>query len=139
MAHSLLFSRVISRVCFVALLLALPVRGLSEPLNGEKHRRPKTGLVLAGGGALGMAHVGVLKVLEANRIPVDVITGTSMGSIVGAAYASGATVQEMEQILSETDWDELFKETLDREDVEYRNKYGRRGQFLGDAKVGRGS
>jgi NTE family protein len=83
-----------------------------------------------------MAHVGVLKVLEANRIPVDIITGTSMGSIVGAAYASGATVQEMEQILSETNWDDLFKETLDREDVEYRDKYGRRGQFLGDAKVG---
>lgn len=99
-------------------------------------RRPKTGLVLAGGGALGMAHVGVLKVLEANRIPVDIITGTSMGSIVGAAYASGATVQEMEQILSETNWDDLFKETLNREDVEYRNKYGRRGQFLGDAKIG---
>jgi len=59
-----------------------------------------------------------------------------MGSIVGAAYASGATVDEMEQILSGTDWDELFKETLEREDVEYRDKYGRRGQFLGDAKIG---
>jgi NTE family protein len=83
-----------------------------------------------------MAHVGVLKVLEANRIPVDVITGTSMGSIVGAAYASGCAVPEMEQVLFETDWDALFNETLKREDVEYRNKYGRGGQFLGDAKIG---
>ena len=58
-----------------------------------------------------MAHVGVLKVLEANRVPVDIITGTSMGSIVGAGYASGATVAEMEQVLSETDWDALFKES----------------------------
>jgi NTE family protein len=99
-------------------------------------RRPRTGLVLAGGGALGMAHVGVLKVLEANRIPVDVIAGTSMGSIVGAAYASGATVTEMEQILSETDWDALFKETIERENVDFRDKYGRSGQFLGDAKIG---
>lgn len=100
-----------------------------------KHR-PKVGLVLAGGGALGMAHVGVLKVLEANRIPVDIITGTSMGSIVGAGYASGATVKEMEEILSKTDWDALFDETISREDVEYRAKYGRAGQFLGDAKIG---
>lgn len=100
-----------------------------------KHR-PKIGLVLAGGGALGMAHVGVLKVLEANRIPVDIITGTSMGSIVGAGYASGATVHEMEEILSDTDWDALFDETLSRQDVDYRSKYGRGGQFLGDAKIG---
>jgi NTE family protein len=92
--------------------------------------------VLAGGGALGMAHVGVLKILEANRIPVDIITGTSMGSIVGAAYASGATVEEMEQLLSETNWDELFRETRDRPDVAFRDKYGRSGQFLGDAKIG---
>lgn len=104
--------------------------------EGPTSKRPKIGLVLAGGGALGMAHVGVLKVLEANRIPVDIITGTSMGSIVGAAYASGATVEEMQTILSKTDWDALFKETLAREDVEYRNKYGRAGQFTGDAKVG---
>jgi NTE family protein len=78
----------------------------------------------------------VLKVLEANRIPVDVITGTSMGSIVGAAYASGCTVPEMEGVLFDTDWDALFNETLKRQDVEYRDKYGRGGQFLGDAKIG---
>jgi len=121
---------------FLLILISLPHYAISEPPTQKQLDRPKTGLVLAGGGALGMAHVGVLKVLEANRIPVDIITGTSMGSIVGAAYASGATVQEMEQILSETNWDDLFKETLEREDVEYRDKYGRRGQFLGDAKIG---
>jgi NTE family protein len=112
--------------------------GVADTLNAQPPgaRRPKIGLVLAGGGALGMAHVGVLKVLEEHRIPVDIITGTSMGSIVGAAYASGATVEEMEKILSETDWDSLFNETLAREDVEYRDKYGRAGQFTGDAKIG---
>ena len=107
-----------------------------QPLPPVGAHRPKIGLVLAGGGALGMAHVGVLKELEANRIPVDVIAGTSMGSIVGAAYASGATVREMEEILSETDWDALFNETIARENVDYRDKYGRSGQFLGDAKIG---
>ena len=99
-------------------------------------RRPKTGLVLAGGGALGMAHIGVLKVLEANRIPVDIITGTSMGSIVGAAYASGATVPEMETLLGNTDWDELFNEQNKRTDETYRNKYGVDGEILGSAKIG---
>jgi len=132
------------RVSKLLLAKALPVLMsaliCTSTATGQENRRqsarPKIGLVLAGGGALGMAHVGVLKVLEANRIPVDVIAGTSMGSIVGAAYASGATVSEMEQILSETDWDALFKETIERENVDFRDKYGRSGQFLGDAKIG---
>ena len=51
--------------------------------------RPRIALVLAGGGARGGAHIGVLKVLEEQRIPIDIIVGTSAGSIVGAAYASG--------------------------------------------------
>jgi len=58
--------------------------------------RPKIGLVLSGGGARGAAHIGVLKVLEELRVPVDVIAGTSMGSIVGAAYATGMSIPEME-------------------------------------------
>jgi NTE family protein len=130
----------VRQVAFRALLLAAIFCQLCSPVvslaESRSPKRPKTGLVLAGGGALGMAHVGVLKVLEANRIPVDIITGTSMGSIVGAAYASGATVDEMQDILSKTDWDALFNETLAREDVEYRSKYGRAGQFTGDAKIG---
>ena len=51
--------------------------------------RPSVGLVLAGGGARGAAHIGVLKYLEANNIPVDIVTGTSMGAIVGGLYAAG--------------------------------------------------
>jgi NTE family protein len=102
----------------------------------EVARPKKIGLVLAGGGALGMAHVGVLKVLEANRIPIHFVTGTSMGSIVGAAYASGATVPEMERILSETDWDALFDESLKRQHLLYRNKSGRANQIFGSGKLG---
>ena len=59
--------------------------------------RPRIGLVLGGGGARGSAHVGVLKVLEEMRIPIDYITGTSMGSIVGGLYASGFTPDEIER------------------------------------------
>jgi NTE family protein len=125
----------VSVISLAAAMCLLAHKTLAQEHRQGAHR-PKIGLVLAGGGALGMAHVGVLKVLEANRIPVDIIAGTSMGSIVGAAYASGATVSEMEQILAETDWDELFKETIERENVDFRDKYGRSGQFLGDAKIG---
>ena len=55
--------------------------------------RPRIGLVLGGGGAKGGAHIGVIKVLEEMHIPVDCIAGTSMGSIVGAAYATGQSAQ----------------------------------------------
>jgi NTE family protein len=120
----------------IPFFLALAVAPLAYSHPPTTNKRPKIGLVLAGGGALGMAHVGVLKVLDENRIPIDIITGTSMGSIVGAAYASGATVNEMEEILSKTDWDTLFDETLARQDVKYRDKYGRAGQFTGGAKIG---
>lgn len=123
------------RVVFAVLSIFFFAENISAEPSKVSHR-PRVGLVLAGGGALGMAHVGVLKVLEANRIPVDIITGTSMGSIVGAGYASGASVREMEEMLSGTDWDALFNESLSRQDVEYRSKYGRGGQFLGDAKIG---
>lgn len=107
----------------------IPVKSKSQNLN-----RPKIGLVLKGGGALGFAHVGVLKVLERNHIPIDVIAGTSMGSIVGAAYASGASLAEMEKVLSETSWGEFFGEKIHRQNVDYRLKAGRSREIYGDTK-----
>ena len=61
--------------------------------------RPKVGLVLAGGGARGGAHVGVLKALEELRVPVDFIAGTSVGAIIGGFYASGMSVEEIERVI----------------------------------------
>ena len=69
--------------------------------SAEAAQRPRIGLALSGGGARGAAHVGVLRVLEALKIPVDYIAGTSMGSIVGALYASGMTPDEIAQALRE--------------------------------------
>lgn len=126
----------IIRTCLAVLLgcvLALPQAAAETP---ARKSRPKIGLVLEGGGALGFAHVGVIKVLEEERIPVHVIAGTSMGSIVGAAYASGRSVGEMEKVLAETDWDKLFDETIPRELLDYRLKSGRDGELFGDAKIG---
>jgi NTE family protein len=98
-------------------------------------KKPKICLVLKGGGALGLAHVGVLKVLEKNRVPVHCIAGASMGSIVGAAYASGNTIEDLEKVLSTTNWDELFGENIARETRAFRLKPGRNRELYGDAKL----
>ncbi|OQW91921.1 MAG: patatin, partial [Beggiatoa sp. IS2] len=84
--------------------------------------RPKIGLVLGGGGARGLAHVGVIKVLEELRIPVDIIVGTSMGSIVGGLYASGMTTQELETTVINIDWDDVFHDAPSRDQLPFRQK-----------------
>ena len=84
--------------------------------------RPKIGLVLGGGGARGYAHVGVLKKLEEMRIPYDYIAGTSMGSIVGGFLATGMESEELTQVVRDADWDDLFKDKTDREDLPFRRK-----------------
>ncbi len=70
--------------------------------------RPRVGLVLAGGGAKGGAHVGVLKVLEELRVPIDCIAGTSMGALVGGGYASGIPAAELEQFVTNIDWKKVL-------------------------------
>jgi NTE family protein len=84
--------------------------------------RPKIGLVLAGGGAKGAAHVGVLKVLEELNIPIDYVAGTSMGSIIGGLYASGMSPQEIEQEIKQIDWKDVFIDEPNREDRSFRRK-----------------
>ena len=69
-------------------------------------QRKKVGLVLSGGGAKGLAHVGVLKVLEENKIPIDYVVGTSMGGVVGGMYAAGYNADEIEQIVINPDFQE---------------------------------
>jgi NTE family protein len=92
--------------------------------------RPKIGLVLSGGGARGAAHIGVLKVLEELRVPVDVIAGTSMGSIVGAAYATGMTVAEMEAAIVQISTRGLFTDKPPRADQTIRQKSDDLSPFL---------
>jgi NTE family protein len=88
----------------------------------ESTDRPRIGLALSGGGARGAAHVGVLKVLEELRVPVDCITGTSMGSIVGGGYAIGIAPTEMERIISTTNWKEIFTDRPPRNEIPMRRK-----------------
>lgn len=79
-------------------------------LLAEERDRARVGLVLSGGGAKGMAHVGVLRVLEEMNIPVDVVVGTSAGSAVGALYASGMSVARIEERFIEMDWLSSFRD-----------------------------
>ena len=72
----------------------------------------RIGLVLSGGTARGLAHVGILKVLEEEKVPVEYVTGTSMGSIIGGLYSVGYTPDEIEKIASEMDWLALFNDSL---------------------------
>jgi len=85
-------------------------------------KRPRIGLVLSGGGARGLTHIGVLKVLEELRVPVDYITATSMGSIVGGLYASGMSARDMEQLVTSLDWPSFFSDQPPRRELSVRRK-----------------
>lgn len=84
--------------------------------------RPRVGLVLSGGGARGLSHVGVLKVLEEARVPVDLIVGTSMGAIIGGLYASGMNAAELEREILAVDWGDVFERREPRQLLSQRRK-----------------
>ena len=85
---------------------------IEKPLN--KEYRPKVALVLSGGGAKGAAHIGVLKALEKYKVPVDYVVGTSVGSIVGAMYSVGYTPEQIEELVLNLDFMDLFSNEEDR-------------------------
>ncbi len=85
-------------------------------------KRPKIALVLSGGGAKGIAHVGVLKIIERTGLQVDYITGTSMGSIVGGLYASGYTADMLEQLVLNMDWDAMLEDEISRRSTSIEEK-----------------
>jgi NTE family protein len=88
--------------------------------------RPSIGLVLDGGGALGLAHIGVLKWFEENRIPVDRLTGTSMGSLIGALYATGRSADEIEEVATGAELPNIFHVSVDYDQLNYRRREDRR-------------
>lgn len=131
--QSMRWSWIHAHVVFLTIvLLVIPAMALSQT---EGDARPKIGLVLSGGGARGVAHVGVIKVLDEMRIPVDYITGTSMGAIVGSLYASGMSAKEVEQTILNADWTMWLSDRPSRADRPYRRKADDFG-FLVDFEVG---
>lgn len=88
----------------------------------QADQRPRIGLVLGGGSARGLAHIGVLHWLEENRIPVDLVVGASMGGLVGGIYATGWTPDEIQALLENLDWDELLRASPPYRHLTYRRK-----------------
>lgn len=108
--------------CVIAVLLLHATQVTADEEESTAARRPRIGLVLGGGGARGAAHVGVLKVIEEMRIPVDYVAGTSMGSIVGGLYASGLNSAQIEREILAMDWGDLFQDEPNREERSFRRK-----------------
>jgi NTE family protein len=102
----------IKRIFYVVTFIFFGVLGMAQTPNGEAP--PKIGLVLSGGGAKGLAHIGALKVIEEAGVKVDYIGGTSMGAIVGALYASGYSAHELDSIFKVTDFTELIQDNVPR-------------------------
>ncbi len=102
----------------------LPARAASAPAEARPGvpGRPRIALVLSGGGARGLAHIGVLKVLERARVPVDLIVGTSMGAIIGGLYASGMEASAIDAEIRRVDWDGLFANRVARPELPLRQK-----------------
>ncbi|MBN1158832.1 MAG: patatin-like phospholipase family protein [Bacteroidales bacterium] len=99
------------RLLFVAFTLTAGISLMSSAQNIPSER-PKVGLVLSGGGAKGLAHIGVLQVLEELGIQPDYISGTSMGSIVGGLYAIGYSADELSQLNGNADWNTLLSDNI---------------------------
>ena len=117
------------RLFSITLLLLLSLAAFAQ--------RPKVGVVLSGGGARGAAHVGVLKVLEENEIPIDIIVGTSMGSIVGGLYAIGYRAADLDSIVMNQDWNFLMSDRIPRRDRLFERKQDQ-GKYLLEIPFGAG-
>lgn len=112
--------RLISRVLVLA-VFSLFVTSVVASEHGREDK-PIVAVVLAGGGAKGAAHIGVLKALEDLNIPIDIITGTSMGAYVGGLYSTGKTADEIERFLHTVDWYSGYQDEVGREEKSIRDK-----------------
>jgi NTE family protein len=125
----LVMSRIACRLIAVCLVF------FAAGAQAQQLSHPKTCLVLGGGGARGAAHIGILKILEREHVPIDCITGTSMGAIVGGLYAAGYKANEIEGILKAIDWKDMFQDDPPRDELPMRRKEDEL-RFLGGIELG---
>jgi NTE family protein len=102
-----------------------PAAPQTEPRTQQKQRL-KIGVALEGGGALGLAHIGVLQWFEEQHIPVDYVAGTSMGGLVGGFYATGVSPSDMKNLIEHLDWDEILRDRTPYEDLSFLRKQDQR-------------
>jgi len=108
---------------FLLCVLAASSYGHSqEHPKPDVAKHPKLGLVLEGGGALGLAHIGVITWMEEHRIPVSYVAGTSMGGLVGGFYATGQSPAEVRKLIDGIDWDEVLSGVTPFRDLSFRRK-----------------
>jgi NTE family protein len=110
-----------SMLVLCALAAGSLVRSQELPKH-DKTPHPKLGLVLEGGGALGLAHIGVITWMEEHRIPVSYVAGTSMGGLVGGMYATGLSPAEVRQLINGIDWDQVLSGVTPFRDLSFRRK-----------------
>src|SRR5579864_6175043 len=122
------------RAVAVIALLLLPFHTAAQdpqaPAQPESQaatkRRLKIGVALEGGGALGLAHIGVLQWFEEQHIPVDYIAGTSMGGLVGGFYATGMNPEELKKLIAQVNWDEILRDRTPYQDLSFLRKQDQR-------------
>ena len=127
-------------IALTFLLILLPLFSSAQDTSATAQapapaHRPRIGLALSGGGAMGLAEIGVIQWMEENHIPVDRIAGTSMGSIIGAMYATGMSPAEIQKFAESIDWDQALLPEPVYAQLSYRRKQDRR-DFLINAPLG---
>jgi NTE family protein len=105
---------------------ATPTSSVLAATKTPQQNRPTIGVALEGGGAMGLAHIGVLRWFEEHHIPVDYVAGTSMGGLVGGFYATGMTPEEMQKLIEGLDWREILGDRTPYADLSYRRKEDQR-------------
>ena len=123
------------KIGFAILIFTTSFNSYSYPQTTLE--RPKIGLALSGGGAKGLAHIGVLKVLEEIEMPIDYIAGTSMGSIAGALYSIGYRADELEKLALSTDWTDFLSDEVSRRFVAMQEKIWD-GRYMGSFPISKG-
>lgn len=98
----------VKHLLFILVFLGLPTYLHAQAQDRDEGDRPTIGLALGGGAAKGFAHIGILEWFEENRIPVDYVVGTSMGGLIGGAYATGMSASDVRVLIRNIDWDLLF-------------------------------
>lgn len=118
--------RRLSRIAIILATISSALQAQQDTPTTATPHRPRIALALSGGGARGLAHIGVLQWMEENHVPVDAIAGTSMGGIVGALYATGRSPAEIRQFALSINWDEAMAGEPEYRELSFRRKEDRR-------------